>query len=330
MGMRKAANASSHPASPVGTPAAETDTVEPTPVEVRREEIVDQPTQTVLPGTPAPVAKVTASDDVSTAPTSSQPVPTEADVPDEASTGGAESTVRGLHPVMDRPVQGEARTVPPVQRVRAAAPTQSLVSVPSLSSAPVSVATTGLVGLDLQPPSGVRDIAVSKRGKRDYNYSWPKDDVAQMQAAWEHYRPLYRRYWQAQNSRGAYKLARSPFFAQALLEAFRNPSAWLDTIRNDARKEPLLGGREQVGLVWPVEVEEQVVDLFETLDRSQFPAGFALTKQHLAAAAILHGLASAEQWYLTVPNDDRHSIPVETDGRLKDNKVVSAPVPSPV
>lgn len=328
MGMRKAANASSHPAAPVGTPAADVEHVEAPPVEVRPEVIPDPPAQTVLSTPPAPEAAATAPDASVTA---TQPMPTEAVAPEAASDGGVEATVRGLRPVVNRPVAGEDDTTFAVQRVQATAPAsaKSLMSVPSLSSAPVSMAAPSVVGLDLQPPSGVRDIAVSKRGKRDYNYSWPKDDVAQMQAAWEHYRPLYRRYWQAQNPRGAYKLARSPFFAQALLEAFRNPSAWLETVRNDARKEPLIGGREQVGLVWPVEVEEQVVDLFETLDRSQFPAGFSLTKQHLAAAAILHGLASAERWYLTVPNDDRHSIPVETDGRLKDNKVSATPVTSP-
>jgi hypothetical protein len=169
-------------------------------------------------------------------------------------------------------------------------------------------------------PAGVRRVVSSKRGKRDYNYSWPKDDLAVMRKVFQHYVPLYRRYWAGRDPGGNYRLTFSPFVARALQEAFKDPTGWLSTVRNDARKEPIVCGREQVGLVWPASVEEQVVDLWETLDRDLFPEGFLLTKQHLAAAAILEGLKTVEEWFSTVANDDRFSVPVASDGRLRENK----------
>ena len=176
---------------------------------------------------------------------------------------------------------------------------------------------------------GVRQVVISKRGKRDFNYSWPKEDVQAMKAAWARYRPMYRQHWKAVDPAGSYGLVFSAFVAVALQEALGEPGEWLGTVRNDARKEPVVGGRSQVGLVWPVEVEEQVVALWEAVDPEVFGEGFAVTKQHLAAAAILHGLKSADRWYLSVPNDDRFSVPVAADGRLRDNKQAVVTTTSP-
>lgn len=187
--------------------------------------------------------------------------------------------------------------------------------VPTASSTPVKAP---------EIPAGVRRVEVSKRGKRDFNYSWPKVDVAVMREAWETYRPLYRRYWADRDPGGAYRLVFSAFVAHALQVAFEDMDAWVDTIRNDARKQPVEGGREQVGLVWPVEVENRIIDVWETFDKSRLPAGFSLTKQHLAAAAILYGLRTANEWYPEVGNDDRFSIPVESDGRLRMNRGTGA------
>lgn len=227
--------------------------------------------------------------------------------------------------------------------VEDAAPVVILASVPDIAEPPTEVPSAPVDPVDVPvmvsqndsaevlglgdglvfpdaPPGEVRRVEVSKRGKRDFNYSWARADVAVMRAAHGKYMPLYRRMWQERDPGGSYRLVFSAFVARALMEAFNDVDAWVHTIRNDARKEPVEGGREQVGLVWPVEVENLVVEAWETFDRGRLPSGFALTKQHLASAAILHGLKSADRWVLAVGNDDRFNVPVRNDGRLRENR----------
>lgn len=165
----------------------------------------------------------------------------------------------------------------------------------------------------------VRRVAVSKRGKRAYTYAWATTDVKVMRDEWKRLRPVYRKHFASADPEGEYRLGFSSFLAVAVAEGLKTPAAWLGQVRNDARKERPTGGREQVGLVWSVTTEAAVIDAFEEMDARDWPSGFSLTKQNLAAAAILHGLRTADTWILSVPNDDRFSVPVETDGRLKAN-----------
>jgi hypothetical protein len=163
----------------------------------------------------------------------------------------------------------------------------------------------------------VRRVTVSRRGKRDFNHTWASEDVAIMRAEHAKYLGVYRQAWRERDPQGSYRLVFSAFIARALEEALDEVGEWVETIRNDARKVPVLGGREQVGVVWPVALDDRLVDLCESFDRSLLPAGFGLTKQHVASAAILHGLRSVPTWVLSVPNDDRFSVPAAGDGRLR-------------
>lgn len=306
----KASNSLIHPANPAGPPESKTSITEP--------QSVMTPPQEVSASTPNAVASSTA-----------RPAPATS-APAESADGGQVS-VQEPTPVVGRPVtqtQPAASAAKPATQVRTQERTGDHVSRMRL----VDPLPAPLVPVDAavadQPPAELhttRTNIVSKRGKRDYNYSFPKEDANRMRDAYAYFRPLYRRHWKTVHQDSTRKLVLSTFLAHALHVAFLDPPAWLGMVRNDARKEPVLGGREQMGLVWPVEVEEQVVDLFESLDRSpQFPEGFSLTKQHMVAAAILYGLSSAEDWFLDVRNDDRYSPPTQADGRLRTNKAAKA------
>lgn len=223
----------------------------------------------------------------------------------------------------------------------AAAPDLAPVQVPS--AAPVAApdvevpdfAALGLVGKDPGPAGGggaapaslasevphtrARRVLITKRGKKDYTYSWAKSDVAEMKDAWRRWRSLYNQHWTTVDPEGEYRLVWSSFLAAAVTRGLADPQAWIGSVRNDARKQRVEGGSQQVGLVWPVAVDRAVVDVWEEYEGASWPDGFSLTKQNVAAAAILHALKSVEEWVFLVPNDDRFSVPVEDDGRLRAN-----------
>lgn len=288
--------------------------------------VVAMPSRTATTSTPAGT-EATAATGTSTGGEPSAETTAEPSAEAHAGMMGAAAVGEGTETAAPQPRPTPSPATAPAARARGGQ--RERVAPAARQRAGSRAATEGgslpsLAGIALSPPSAppanVARIKASKRGKRDVNYSWPKRDYAAMQAAWEECKPLYSRYWRREDPGGAYRLGFSAFVAKAMLVAFENPDAWLDTVRNDGRLEPVEGGRQQVGLVWPVEVENQVIDLWESLDRSRFPAGFSLTKQHLAAAAILHGLETRGEWLLQVGNDDRFSVPVEGDGRLRANR----------
>lgn len=327
MALGKAKSSSEHPAAPRGR-AASAVAIAEDPATTQAENAVPASEQVVADsaGEGAVVVQMTRPHTVQPAPVQPAPVPS------------APPADRPWQPMQDRAAPGESSgPAAPSPVASSAAPSPSMPAATQPVTPPLWAGQAdhdlgvgaGLGGGDPQPqglvfpdalPGNVRRVEVSKRGKRDFNYTWARVDVKQMRDAYRHYLPLYSRMWQQRDPGGSYRLVFSAFVAKALRVAFEDFSPWLSTIRNDARKEPVAGGREQVGLVWPVEVERQVVEAWETLDRSWFPEGFALTKQNLASAAILYGLGSADRWVLSVGNDDRFNIPVDSDGRLRHNK----------
>lgn len=345
MALGKAANSKVHPAMPrsVVTEKTAEETVETstasTPVAVEVEHrppvlvsVADVPEEEATPGGEEAAPKeALAAPQVDPEPVADQQSDAgEAPVATVATSDSAvERPVLASAPSVDESAEesGEelmAETVErPGQDVAESRANPASLTEPPLGQAVPSDAeawtTDGLVAPDTAP-GNVRRVVASKRNKRDFNYSWPRTDVEQMRAAHKAFAPLYRKYWEDRDPDGAYRLVFSAFVARALQVAFEDPTPWVSSIRNDARKEPIAGGQQQVGLVWPVAVERSVVDAFEDFDMSLLPEGFALTKQHLAAAAILHGLKSVKEWVLFVPNDDRFNMPVDADGRLQHNR----------
>lgn len=334
MGLSKARSSSTHPARPSGAIT---------------EVLASDPAVNAQPAATAEVAQASAGEGSGdsrptlTLASSAGPAPAEAQQPAAPPSEDADAPVEGgeADHSTDRSA-GPHVPVPPASQAAPAHRTPAVQVSPSRALGAADILTltppAGMPHIDLldatKPAEQVtlaattqtRRVATSKRGKRDYNYSWPSVDVRRMREAHERWRGPYRTYWTEADPHGTYRLNFSSFVARALLEAFSTDlGTWLPTVRNDARREPVGGGREQVGLVWPVEVENYVVETWETLDRSQFPDGFHLTKQHLAAAAILHGLESVRGWVLSVPNDDRFNVPVPGDGRLKENRGAGRP-----
>lgn len=184
-------------------------------------------------------------------------------------------------------------------------------------TAPQDATPLGVSFLKPPDPESVRRVQLSHRRKSDAAFSWPVADMEALRAAHKTWSAPYRRYWREQDPQGKYRLTFSSFLASAIVWACQRPDEWFSTVRNDARKEPIAGGRLQVGVKWPTEMDDFLEEMWEEADPSLFPSGFVLTKSHLALAAALYGIGSAGEWVLSCSNDDRYSVPTEDDGRVK-------------
>lgn len=206
------------------------------------------------------------------------------------------------------------------QPAAAVVPIRQAPPAPKSAPAPVAVvrapkpaSAAPRVGSPTKEPKRGR---VSRRNKQDVVFLWARQDLEEIQRIYRDVRGTYRREKKASDPSGKYQLLISALTAEALRRGLATPGEWAASVRNDARRVPNPEGHAQIGLVWPVELADQLLEAWEDMEASDmWPDDFFLTKANLAAAGILHALRSVDEWLLEVPNDDRHSVPTAEDGR---------------
>lgn len=212
------------------------------------------------------------------------------------------------------PTTGSSVSSPaPVTPVK---PTQPMSASPRQAPARGPRATAP-PAVDTRSAPAARKRAVSNRGKQNAIFRWPKSDALAVKTALRRAAPVYRAHHDAADPGSKHLLSMSPFTAAALSRALDHVGEWVDTVRNDGRKEPLDGGTTQVGLIWDKALCDRLHETWERLDLERSTDSFALTKANLAIAGILHEIGRAEQWVLDVPNDDRFTEPTAADGRVR-------------
>lgn len=172
-----------------------------------------------------------------------------------------------------------------------------------------AAATAASTGSEKKPRS-----ARYRREKREVAFKWAAEDMDRLMAVFRQARGEYRRIHQ--DDERPHNLTISQFTATAIKVAAEHEAAWIGSVRNDARLEPMPGGRADAKFVWPRQTAEWLEDSWERLDAETSTPGFRYTKAHLAAAAVMWALDSVGEWLPQVPNDDRRAAPTPGDGRL--------------